>query len=111
VAAVIGAVPRLNRIQARRLQLAAETGGSTGIFFRHLGPAGAQHAAASRWLIRPSPGSRTVQRWTIQLLHGHGGRIGQTLGLEHSRETNHLRAFDPMAHRPAAEKQGVSRAS
>ena len=107
VGAVIGAVPRLSRVQARRLQLAAETGGGVGLLLRHVGKESLHHAAASRWLIHPAPGSRTVQRWTIQLLHGHGGRVGQTLCLEHCRETNHLRAAYSVADRSTAKKQAA----
>jgi hypothetical protein len=108
VSAVVAAPPRLSRIAARRLQLAAEQGGGAGIFLRHVGQNSAFHAAASRWLIRPAPGARNLQRWTIQLIHGHGGRVGQTLCLEHCRETNHVRTFDPMADRPLAEKSIAS---
>jgi protein ImuA len=108
VGAVVAAPPRLSRIQARRLQLAAEQGGGVGLLLRHVGRDSACHAAATRWLIRPAPGGRNVQRWTIQLLHGHGGRIGQTLCLEHCRETNHLHTFDPMADRSVAEKSIAS---
>ena len=108
VGAVVAAPPRLSRIQARRLQLSAERGGGVGLLLRHVGRDSACHAAATRWLIRPAPGGRNVQRWTIQLLHGHGGRVGQTLCLEHCRETNHLHTFDPMADRSVAEKQAAS---
>ncbi|HET6250363.1 MAG TPA: hypothetical protein VFE47_21935 [Tepidisphaeraceae bacterium] len=108
VSAVVGAAaPRLSRLQARRLQLAAETGGGVGLLLRHAGRDSLHHASASRWLIRPAPGGRTFQRWTIQLLHGHGGRIGQTLCLEHCRETNHLHPFDPVADRSVAQKQAA----
>jgi protein ImuA len=108
IGAVIAAVPRLSRIEARRLQLAAERGGGVGLLLRHSGQGSLHHAAATRWLIRPAPGSQTAQRWTIQLLHGHGGRVGQTLCLEHCRETNHLHPFAPVADRQTAT--GITRA-
>ena len=111
VSAVVAAPAGLSRIEARRLQLAAEAGGGTGIFLRHPGRHGAHHASATRWLIRPAPGERTKQRWTIQLLHGHGGQVGHILCLEHCRETNHLHPFDPVADRQALPKRGVARAS
>jgi protein ImuA len=107
VGAVIAPLQKLSRIEARRLQLAAEHGGGVGILLRHTGRQSSQHAAATRWLVRPSPGSRTIQRWTIQLLHGHGGHVGQTLCLEHCRETNCLRTFDPMADRPIESQPAV----
>jgi|SRR5665213_230251 len=101
VGAVVAPLEKLSRIEARRLQLAAERGGGVGILLRHTGRQSSQHAAATRWLVRPAPGSRTIQRWTIQLIHGHGGHVGQTLCLEHCRETNSLRTFDPVADRQA----------
>lgn len=100
VGAVVAAMDRLTRVEARRLQLAAEAGGTTGIFLRPAGAAAGVYAAATRWLVRPAPGQRTVQRWSIQLLHGHGGRIGQTVILEHCRENNLVRATDQLADRP-----------
>lgn len=104
VGAVVFAPAWLSRIAARKLQLAAERGGSVGLLLRQTGRSSAHHAAATRWLIRLAPGERNVQRWTLQLLHGHGGRIGQTVCLEHCRETNHLHSFAPLAHRPASPR-------
>jgi protein ImuA len=103
VGAVIAAPEKLSRIEARRLQLAAETGGSVGIFLRPRGRGDSIYAAATRWLVAPYPGERTVQRWTIQLLHGHGGRVHQTIFLEwcrESRETHSVRAIEKLADRP-----------
>jgi hypothetical protein len=90
VAAVVAAVPtsqRLSRVQARRLQLAAERGGGVGLLLRPAGRASAEHAAATRWLVGPAPGERNVQRWRIQLVFGHGGRVGEAVILEHHRDT------------------------
>ena len=114
VGAVVAAIPRLTRVEARRLQLAAEAGGTTGIFLRPAGKGANVYAAATRWLVRPAPGQRTVQRWAIQLLHGHGGRIGQTVFLEYCRENHLVRATDQLADRPgreAKETRVVARAS
>jgi len=103
VGAVIAAVPeRLSRIEARRFQLAAERGGTVGILLRQHGRGESIYAAATRWLIAPHPGERTIQRWKIQLLHGHGGRVGQTVFLEYSRENHSVRAVEKLADRPAA---------
>jgi protein ImuA len=103
VAAVIAAPPRLTRIQARRLQLAAEAGGGVGILLR---PAGAEvYAAATRWLVEPARGERTIQRWKVQLIHGHGGRLGRPVFLEKHRETNTLRAVEQLADRPGEERR------
>ena len=94
----------LSRVEARRLQLSAERGGGVGLLLRPVGRASAEHAAVTRWLVRPAPGERTVQRWSIQLVHGHGGRVGQSVILEYSRETNRVRAVEQLADR-AAQKE------
>jgi hypothetical protein len=102
VGAVIAAPPRMSRIVARRLQLAAERGGSVGILLRQTGRNDSIYAAATRWKVSPHPGERTIQRWKIQLLHGHGGRVNQTVILEWCRETNTVRATEKLADRPVA---------
>lgn len=104
VGAVIASPRRLSRIVARRLQLAAEQGGAVGILLRSTDRGDQIYAAATRWKVSPYPGERTVQRWTIQLLHGHGGRVGQTVILEWCRETNTVRAVEKLADRPSATK-------
>ena len=99
VGAVVAAVKapcRLTRLEARRLQLSAERGGGIGLLLRPAGKASAEHAAATRWLVRPAPGERTVQRWEVQLVHGHGGRVGGVVILEHSRETNRVRVVEKL---------------
>jgi protein ImuA len=111
VAAAVAALPprqRLSRVEARRLQLAAERGGGVGLLLRTAGKASAEHAATTRWLVRPERGERHVQRWRIQLVFGHGGRVGQAIILEHHRDAH--RPAEPLrprltAHpvRPAAE--------
>jgi protein ImuA len=102
VGAVIASPERLSRIAARKLQLAAETGQSAAILLRRIGPGSNIYAAATRWLVMPHPGERTIRRWKIQLVHGHGGRIGQSVFLEHCRETGVVRAAAELADRPAA---------
>ncbi|HEX8524617.1 MAG TPA: hypothetical protein VF669_20340 [Tepidisphaeraceae bacterium] len=99
VGAVIASPKRLSRVVARKLQLAAETGGAVGILLRTTGRGSEIYAAATRWLVAPAPGERTIQRWTVELLHGHGGRIGQSVFLEHCRETNSVRALAELANR------------
>ena len=99
VVAEVKARHRLSRLEARRLQLSAERGGGVGLLLRPAGKASAEHAAATRWLVRPAPGERTVQRWEVQLVHGHGGRVGEVVILEHSRETNRVRAAEKLADR------------
>jgi hypothetical protein len=102
VGATIAQVGGLTRIEARRLQLAVERGGGVGILLRPLDRNASIYAAATRWLVSPARGLRTVQRWKIQLLHAHGGRVGQTVFLEHHRETNSVRAVEQLADRQGA---------
>lgn len=79
--------PRLSRVEARRLQLAAERGGGFGLMLRQqtCRDRADVYAAATRWLVSPAPGDRVTQRWTIQLIHGHGGHLGQSFLLEARR--------------------------
>jgi hypothetical protein len=108
VGAVVALVTqRLTRVEVRRLQLAAERGGTVGLLLRpNLGSAcPGTYAAATRWLVAPAPGERTVQRWHLQLIYGcgHGGQIGQSLILEKHRasgQTNFVRLSAPLAHHP-----------
>ena len=112
VATVIAMLPpRMSRVEVRRLQLAAERGKSMGVFLRDArgGVAPDVYAATSRWLISPAPGERTVQRWHVRLIHGHGRNLGQSFCLEKGRasfdisfsQANPLHPFAPLAHPPA----------
>jgi hypothetical protein len=103
VSVVVATIPRLSRIEARRLQLSAETGGGVGIFLRSAGAGDDVYAAATRWLVRPAPAERTIQRWAIQLIHGHGGQLGHTVTLEHCRENNLVRTTVELADRSDVE--------
>jgi protein ImuA len=106
VSATVAPVEKLTRLEARRLQLAAEQGGGAGILLRPLDRHASVYAAATRWLVAPMRGQRTVQRWQVQLIHGHGGRIGRAVVLEHHRDTRRLEAISlrapaQLADRPA----------
>jgi protein ImuA len=102
VGVAIAAPAKLSRIEARRLQLAAETGGTAGVLLRTF-PRREQlppyYAAATRWLVRPAAGEANVQRWKIRLVHCHGGDTRHTFILEHCRDTNSVRAVSELAHR------------
>lgn len=102
VGAVVAPISRLTRLSARRIQLAAETGGTTAILLRPNGTGSQIYAAATRWLVAPAPGERSVQRWMIQLLHGHGGRVGQSVFLEYCREKRVVRSSEKLVDRQAA---------
>jgi hypothetical protein len=112
VAATVASPRRLSRIEARRFQLAAERGGGVGLLLRPFDRTAQIYAAATRWLVGPCRGERTVQRWKMQLIHGHGGRVGQGVILENHRDTGTLQArvqvhpvreADQLADRPAAQ--------
>lgn len=110
VGVTVAQPPALSRVEARRLQLAAERGGGVGVLLRaSAGAASAHHAAATRWLVEPAPGERTVQRWKVQLIYGHGGHLHQPIYLECARdfwrqrrdwETDRVRAVARLADRP-----------
>lgn len=104
VGAVVASCGRLSQVQARRLQLAAERGGGVGILVRPAGAASAIYAAATRWKVTPAPGERAVQRWKVELLHGHGGRIGKSVYLEYCRETHTVHSSSQLVHRPLPAK-------
>jgi hypothetical protein len=105
VSATIASPRRLSRIEARRFQLAAERGRGIGILLRPYDRTAHIYSAATRWLVAPQRGLRTVQRWRIELIHGHGGQIGNAVILEHHRETNRIeihpvRQTQQLADRP-----------
>ena len=86
-----GALPRL---AARRLALAAKTGGSTGFLLRHAPVFTAldSTAFATRWMITParSPASTSTlgaHRLRAELLYAKGGRTG--VFLYEMSEVNH----------------------
>jgi protein ImuA len=106
VGAVVALVAqRLTRVEVRRLQLAAERGSGVGLLLRpHLAGAGPEvYAAATRWMVAPAPGERTIQRWRLQFIHGYGGHVGQSFLLEKHRasgQTNLVRLPPPLARHP-----------
>jgi protein ImuA len=100
VSACIAPLGRLSRVQSRKLQLAAERGGGIALILRPAVAASWPYAAVTRWRVRPVPGERTVQRICVELIHGHGGRLGQSVLVEVDRETHHVRAIEAVAARP-----------
>lgn len=58
LAAVVGELTALDLTAGRRLQLAAEAGGSTGLVLRPVDTAAGAGAAGSRWRVRPAPSPR-----------------------------------------------------
>jgi protein ImuA len=102
VCATVASISRLTQLEARRLQLAAERGGGIGLFMRpYAAKSHAPYAAATRWRVKPARGTDQVQRWSVELLHGHGGRVGQIVLLEVNRETRVMCASASVADRQA----------
>lgn len=99
---------RLSTIEARRLQLAAERGGGVGILLRPQSAAATPYAAATRWLVSSMSGERTVQKWKVQLIHGHGGQVGKTVILEACRATDSVRVFETVGDRSVSQKPARS---
>jgi len=98
VAVTVATVGRLTRVEARRLQLAAERGGGVGLLLRRFDArSSAIYAAATRWLVTPAPGNEQCQRWSVELMHGHGGRVGESVLLEVDRESSQVHAVRPFA--------------
>jgi protein ImuA len=60
VSAVLGEVAAAPPIALRRLQLAAETGGTTGLLLRPLGAPIAAGSATTRWRVASVPSSLTL---------------------------------------------------
>jgi protein ImuA len=68
----------ITRLAARRLALAAKTGGSVGFLLRHA-PAFTttdSTAFATRWIINPLPSEAGAARLKAELLYAKGGRPG-----------------------------------
>ena len=96
---------RPTRVEVRRLQLAAEQGGGVGVLLRPNLPNAGSHiyAAATRWLVSPAPGERTIQRWRIQQIHGHGRWTHSFFFLEKHRASSQTHFVHPspaVAHHP-----------
>jgi len=110
VNATVSSIQHLNHIEPRRLQLVPERGGGVGLFMRPYAPGISNtYAAATRWIIQPAPGSDQVQRWSVELQHGHGGQVGKVLLLEVDRETRAVCISAPLADRPAAPAMARAR--
>lgn len=76
VGAVIADAHGLDMACSRRLQLAAEAGGGVALLARPARERAALSAAATRWLVRPTPAPPGVRapsaRWSVELLRRKG---------------------------------------
>jgi protein ImuA len=105
VGAVIGSFERLNAVEYRSLQLAAETGGGLGFIVRPAPSRNGTCFAAVRLLITPLPlsrreekaGSESCRHIQIEVVRLRGGKTGRTFVLEIDHETGHVRVPAPVA--------------
>lgn len=102
--AVVGEIDRLDLTAGRRLQLAAETGGVTGLVLRHHAgmSVGGASATTSRWRVSTRPGDRSGPAcWQVELLRYRGGRP-RDWQVEWRDETGDLALAAPFRDGPAA---------
>lgn len=101
VAVVFGAIDRLTSVSFRRLQLAAETGGTLGVLLRSERYLSEASFAEYRILARPVPvrDEREVcRRWQLELLRSRRGFQTKRLLVELDHEaTNGLRVVPELA--------------
>lgn len=81
LAAAVAEIERLTLTQSRRLQLAAETAGVTGLLLRPPDALATPSAALTRWRVDPLPGQGEGRvlgppRWRVALWRCRGGRTG-----------------------------------
>lgn len=110
-AAVLGETAAGAPIALRRLQLAAERGGVTGLLLRPFGAATRAGPATTRWRIGAAPGGRSATaRWQVQLLRCAAVAPTQWL-LDWSDETHRLTVAAPVCDRSAASLGSSPRSS
>ncbi|MHA1565901.1 MAG: ImuA family protein [Alphaproteobacteria bacterium] len=124
VGAVVGEIPRVDLKASRRLQLAAEAGGSLGVL---LLPAPAQDddgeiplapsAAVTRWHVGAAPSAPPLgmeklvgaTRWQTRLLRCRGG-TPRSWCLEWCCETRGFALATPLSDRPVVPARGAGAA-
>jgi protein ImuA len=106
VGAVIGSFERLNAVEYRSLQLAAEAGGGVGFVVRPAPVRNGTCFAAVRLLVTPLPLSSREERPArsescrhiqVEVVRLRGGKAGRTFVLEIDHETGHVRVPAPLA--------------
>ena len=81
---MLGEVDEIDLVASRRLQLAAETRGVTGLLLRPPAPRPIASAAVTRWRLagapsQPAPSAPAPPRWRVELARCRGGRPGRWL--------------------------------
>lgn len=103
VAAVLAGLEKLDPLVFRRLQIAAEQGGSLGLLFRPEWVRPEPTWAEVRFRVEPRPGGLAGRRRvTIEVLRLRGGSPGGCIELEIDDETGTVHLAPPMAHPTAA---------
>lgn len=114
---VVTEVRDLSLVASRRLQLAAEVGGSTGLLLRgdavkkhHLPP---PSACVTSWQITTLTGGASVKptlmgpaRWRLDLQRCRGG-VPQSWDLEWSHDTSGFAVAAPVRDRPVVPAPGI----
>lgn len=100
LAAVVAESDAVDLTESRRLQLAAEAGGVTGILLRRR-PAREASVAVTRWQVWSATTLGRAPRWRLSLIRCRGGRTGDWV-LEGAHETGGFAVAAALAHRPAA---------
>ena len=100
VGAALGTLDRLTDRDGRRLQLAAESGGSVGVLLRPMTVLASPSFASVRLRLDPLPSARiasfsvqTLRRMRLEVLRCRGGYEGKTIGVEVDDATGHVRTF------------------
>ncbi len=104
VSAVLGEVAAPPPIALRRLQLAAETGGTTSLLLRPFGAPIAAGSATTRWRVASAPShplTRPAVRWRVELLRCRAAAPAGWL-LDWCHETHRLGVAAELRDRPVA---------
>jgi protein ImuA len=118
--AVVGEAKRVQMAQARRLQLAAESGGTVALLLRRPGrngadPLNAPSAAVTRWRVGHAPSPPVPWDglgracWHVECVRQRGGDPFE-LTVEGSDETGRLALPAELVDRPAAQDRAPARA-
>jgi len=116
LAAVVGEMALLSAASSRRLQLAAETSGTTGFVLCRGNSSAATSSAVTRWRLAALPGSVTSDepgvgraRWRVELLRCRGGMPAvweiEAGDMEAGHATDHVPLSAALADRPAQKKR------
>lgn len=98
VGVVVCPWPRLSSRTFRRLQLAAETGGSLGILLRPARARAEPSFAEVRWGVQALPSAESgVRRWRVELVRARRQREGGCVELELHDDGNRLHLVSAMA--------------